>query len=410
MNTRDPLRVAICGYGTAGQAAALFLARQNHQVSIFEKSPDLAPVGAGFLLQPTGLAVLRELGLAEQAIACGARIDALHGLAADGTPVMNMRYRDLSPSLFGIGMQRGALFNILKAAYADADKVHTGVDVTAIDAGRGLLTDQAGNEHGPYDLIVVADGAHSKLRQLFPRLISRDRPYPWGAAWCLVDDVCGFSKGVLEQRYRGARNMLGMLPAGRLPEESADTRRVTVYWSLPTGRFEQWPTQDMHDWQSRTKELMPEATPLLEQVKHPEDMVCASYRDVVLRRWSAGRVVFMGDACHAMSPQLGQGANMALIDAWTLAQCLQAGKPMPEALRDYESLRKKHVGIYQLISRWLTPMFQSHARPAAWLRDRSFATLSGLPLLQKRMLLTLTGTQSGYFGEYRGLPLSRDKN
>ena len=53
-----PLHIAIVGYGTAGQAAALLLARDGHRVEVFERAPEPGPVGAGFLLQPTGLQVL----------------------------------------------------------------------------------------------------------------------------------------------------------------------------------------------------------------------------------------------------------------------------------------------------------------------------------------------------------------
>ena len=74
------MKVAIVGYGTAGQASAILLSAQGHDVTVFEKSPTLGPVGAGFLLQPTGIAVLDRLGLADRAMSLGQRIDELHRL------------------------------------------------------------------------------------------------------------------------------------------------------------------------------------------------------------------------------------------------------------------------------------------------------------------------------------------
>ena len=109
------------------------------------------------------------------------------------------------------------------------------------------------------------------------------------------------------------------------------------------------------------------------------------------------------DAVHAMSPQLGQGANMALLDAWILAKCLQDDTNLDLALGRYHSLRASHVGIYQLISRWLTPLFQSHSRAGSLLRDWTFYPASRLPLARTSMLRTLSGLQEGYFGEYRGI-------
>ncbi|HZV38806.1 MAG TPA: NAD(P)-binding protein, partial [Pseudoxanthomonas sp.] len=58
-----PLDIAIVGYGTGGQAAALLLQRDGHRVRVFERVPDPGPVGAGFLLQPTGLQALWRMGL-----------------------------------------------------------------------------------------------------------------------------------------------------------------------------------------------------------------------------------------------------------------------------------------------------------------------------------------------------------
>jgi len=63
------LRIAIVGYGAAGQASALFLSAQGHVLSVFEQAAEPGPVGTGFLLQPTGLGVLARLGLHEQALA-----------------------------------------------------------------------------------------------------------------------------------------------------------------------------------------------------------------------------------------------------------------------------------------------------------------------------------------------------
>ena len=400
---KTPLAIAICGYGTAAQAAALLLRDQGHAISIFERSAVLAPVGAGFLLQPTGLAVLRALGLAEQALACGARIDRLHGQNVHGRQVMNIRYADLGKNLHGLGMQRGALFEILRNAYPDIAAINTGVEVVRLDAEQGTLTDQAGNTHGPYDLVLVADGAHSNLRRQFPHLVKRDQLYPWGALWCSVEDRTGFSHGVLEQRYRASAEMLGILPVGRLPTEPVNTKRVTLYWSVPRDSFTQFEQQPIQHWRDKVCALLPEAKDFAAQITLPSQLARGTYRDVVMRRSREGRVQFIGDAVHAMSPQLGQGANMALLDAWTLAQCLRSEATVDIALKKYSALRSSHVGIYQLISRWLTPLFQSHSRVGPWLRDTTFYPMSQLPIARTSMLRTLSGLQQGYFGVYDGI-------
>ena len=108
-----------------------------------------------------------------------------------------------------------------------------------------------------------------------------------------------------------------------------------------------------------------------------------------------------------MSPQLGQGANMALLDAWTLAKCLQEEAKIDLALDRYHTLRSSHIGIYQLISRWLTPLFQSHSRAGSRLRDLTFYPASRLPIARTSMLRTLSGLQEGYFGLYQGIDVGK---
>ena len=107
------LRIAVVGYGSGGQAAALLLSRDGHAVEVFERVPHPGPVGAGFLLQPIGLHVLWELGLLDAVLAHGRPIARLFGETAAGRAVMDMRYAELDRRLFGLGLQRGALFQLL---------------------------------------------------------------------------------------------------------------------------------------------------------------------------------------------------------------------------------------------------------------------------------------------------------
>jgi 2-polyprenyl-6-methoxyphenol hydroxylase-like FAD-dependent oxidoreductase len=97
-----------------------------------------------------------------------------------------------------------------------------------------------------------------------------------------------------------------------------------------------------------------------------------------------------------MSPQLGQGVNMALLDAEALADALRAETNLAQALARYARARKGHVAVYQALSRWLTPLFQSDASALATLRDRAFGPFGRLPLARREMLKILTGTKRGW--------------
>jgi 2-polyprenyl-6-methoxyphenol hydroxylase-like FAD-dependent oxidoreductase len=383
------MKIAIVGYGTAGQASAILLGAQGHEVTVFEKSPSLAPVGAGFLLQPTGLAVLDRLGLGDQALATGQRIDELLGHTPRGRAVMAMRYGDRREGCFGLGMTRGALFELLREAHAGADQVRTGVHVVSYDADTQVLHDDAGGSHGPFDLVVAADGAHSALRPHCTGNVRRASLYRWGAVWCLlrIDDWA--TPNVLRQRYAGTRAMIGMLPVGTRPGH--DGRWVTFYWSLPGHQVDAFDDAGVAAMKATVHGIWPEISPHLAHLQQAGQLNRARYRDVVLKAPHRGRLVVIGDAAHAMSPQLGQGVNMALLDAEALADTLAAHATLDTALEAYRRQRHAHVRIYQRMSRWLTPLFQSDYTALGWCRDAVFGPLGRAPGARGAMLSILTG-------------------
>src|SRR5262249_19962686 len=108
-----PIKIAIAGAGTAGLALAAFLARDGHEVRVFERFEAPKPIGAGLLLQPTGLACLASLGLDVAAIAAGQTIASIYGETVAGRRILDLSYAELAPHLFGLGMHRGALFSVL---------------------------------------------------------------------------------------------------------------------------------------------------------------------------------------------------------------------------------------------------------------------------------------------------------
>ena len=391
--------VAIVGYGSGGQAAALALARAGHQVEVFERVPDPGPVGAGFLLQPTGLQALWRLGLLDDACALGAPVARLHGESAAGRTVMDMRYADLDPRLTGLGLQRGALFALLhrEIRVQPGVQLHAGHAIAELDCDGGRLRDAQGRWHGPFDAVVVADGSASSLRAAVTGM-RIDAPYPWGALWCLLPLGDWPWPGELSQRYRRARQMTGMLPVGRMPGDGA--RKLGFFWSLPVAGFPAWQARGREAWLDEVAALWPRAR---EQLGDAFDTAClarAAYRDSIPRRWWRGRAVLLGDAAHAMSPQLGQGVNMALVDAVALAARLDGNAPVGEAFAAHEAERRRHLAAYHRYSRWLTPLFQSDRDLLARVRDACFLRAGRLPLARGHMLRVLSGTQQGWFGRH----------
>jgi 2-polyprenyl-6-methoxyphenol hydroxylase-like FAD-dependent oxidoreductase len=397
----DAQHIAIIGYGTAGQAAALLLARDGHRVEVFERAPELGPVGAGFLLQPTGLQVLWELGLLHDVMAHGRRVNRLYGETPCGRAVMDMRYAGLDARLFGLGMQRGALFSLLAEAWAEHGEVHRGHVIEEVSDDTRRIRDQHGRWHGPFDLVIAADGSASTLRG-FTGAVKRDAVYPWGALWRLVPQGDWAWGDELRQRYVAARKMIGLLPVGTRPGD--DTPRLSFFWSLPVADFDAWRTRGLPAWRDEIAHLWPEVDARLADTVDPDQLARASYRDVSLLQWHRDRLVVLGDAAHGMSPQLGQGVNMALMDAVALRDALRAQAAIPDALNAYQQERRAPVGGYQFWSRWLTPIFQSDLDWVAHARDLGFLPAGRLPGGRGHMLRVLSGTQQGFFGTLKLKP------
>jgi len=398
------LDIGIIGCGFAGGAAATFLARSGHRVTVYERVPEPSAVGAGILLQPTGLAVLSELGLAGALIARGSKVTELFTHTQKQAVLFHLRYERLAPNLFGVGVHRGALFDLLVSAFRAAGaRLVSGVEAHALDTAgsRPRILDEAGALLGEHELVVVADGARSRLREE-SGLVRRARLYPWGALWFVGKDHDGRFAGRLSQVCDGTGRLLGFLPTGFGPG-AGTTPLVSLFWSIRNDRVHAFRERGLESWKDAVLRYEPRADALLAQIEDPEQLLTASYFDVVMRRFHQGPVVFIGDAAHATSPQLGQGTNLALLDAAALGRALDAESDLENALRRYSHERRSHVRFYGFSSRWLTPLFQSSHRWLGPIRDALFPRLSRLPLLEREMLGTLAGVKRGLVA--RSLPL-----
>jgi 2-polyprenyl-6-methoxyphenol hydroxylase-like FAD-dependent oxidoreductase len=389
-------RIGIVGCGVAGQAAAIFLAECGHDVTIFERFAEPRPLGAGLLLQPTGLEVLRALRLQQQALSRGAVVLGLQALTAGGRRVLDLSYSMLHPAAYGLGIRRGVLFDLLHRRLGESPAtLVTGAEIRDVvrEHGQGVIIDGHERRHGPFDLVVVADGAHSALRQrLMPEAFQR--LYDWGCLWATVTDSAGIgATSLLRQRVRGTREMMGLLPVG--------DGQLTMYWSLPAAALAPDVPLDLDVLQRAGRALWPEAADIVSAAVEANDFSRATYRNVALPRWNDGPILFIGDAAHGTSPQLGQGANLALVDGWTLADVLGECPDVRSAIARFAERRGPAVRFYRQASHLLTPLFQSNVESFGWMRDAFMGIACRLPVARTVAASTLAGVRTGWLTSTR---------
>ena len=387
------LSIGIIGCGIASMASAVALSRDGHDVTVIERFAAARPLGAGLILQPSGLSVLDRLGALAEAEGWGARIEALDGRTVEGRRVLDLEYG----KLHGLGIHRAGLFTVLHdRMVASGAKLRLDFEVSAIHDATLVSTN--GDHAGPFDLILDCAGSHDHVRATLS-MASNAPLYPWGCFWCALPDREGIWTERLRQRYDGAHTMMGVLPIGRAP--NAEGHHVAWFWSLPLADADAQKAAGLDALKAKALACWPGLGRLLEGLTSFDQLALATYRDVTMAPWRTGNVLVMGDAAHGTSPQLGQGANLALIDAVTIAHCLRKSSDVRDALTLYEKMRRPHIAYYQMTSRALTPAFQSHGTMMPWLRDTFLVAARYIPIGGYVTRTTLSGIRKFPFGLWR---------
>lgn len=352
----------IVGGGIGGLAAAIALHRRGWRVEVLERAPEFTEIGAGISLWPNALRALEVLGLDRTVRALGA-VEATGG-------VRDRRGRWLSRTdnaelarRFGhplVVLHRADLLRVLTEALP-ADSLRPASEVSAVrDDDRGPVVEHTGGESRP-DLVIGADGLRSAVRgALWPG--AADPRYAGYSAWRMVTEPLAVppSEGAATWG-RGERFGYTALPGGRM--------YCFATASLPPGS-EVASGSSQHGELLRRFEDWPEPIPTLLASVPPDAVLRHDLYDLPpLPSFVHGRVALLGDAAHAMTPNLGQGACQALEDAVTLAHCLDGTPDVPAALRSYDLLRRPRTRAISRRSARLGAVGQLSWPPAVLLRD-----------------------------------------
>lgn len=383
-------RVGVVGFGVAGATSAYLLARDGHHVTLLERATDVGPIGAGVLLQCSGQQVLKHLGVLDRVLAHAAPIEELYARHAGGRTLVRNVYGKYEAGCRAYGIHRGVLFTALHdLVRTQPVDVRLGCEVAGREfgpAGEVWLTDSCGTKHGPFDFVLAGDGSRSALREMFG-LRASVLEYDHGTLW--VTAPCTAVKGHLLQVVRGTRNLLGLLPLG--------DGLASLYWGLPVREFAAAKTRGLDALKAEMLRFCPEAAEVIDFLHDFEQLIPTAYRHVHLPVWHAGgRVIFIGDAAHAMSPHLGQGINLALVDAWRLAACLREEPTPAAAFAAFEGKQRAYVRYYSTVTWFLSPFFQSDWRILGWGRDLALPVLPWVPVVRRQMLMTVAGLKGGF--------------
>jgi 2-polyprenyl-6-methoxyphenol hydroxylase-like FAD-dependent oxidoreductase len=318
------MRVAIIGGGIGGLAAAVALRRVGIASIVFEQVSELREIGAGLSIWSNAMNAIRELGLETTVLGSASLIEQNVTRALSGSLLTRTK---LSPFIREAGapcicIHRASLQRILLDSLP-RDSVVTGARCSAFHRSTAIFET---GERIEADALIGADGIYSVIRD---GLHGAQAPrYAGYTCWRGIRQDNGMLPAKTALLVMGGGSQFGVWPCG--PGQ--------LYWFLTrnappgTRQYKSEVLAFCRDWAAPAPEII-EGT--------PANAILQS--DVIdrppLSWWGRGPVTLLGDAAHASTPNLGQGACQALEDAIGLAHCLSQASPIESALRNYEALR-----------------------------------------------------------------------
>ena len=369
--------VMIAGGGIGGLCAAIALHQRGINARVYEAVPQVKPVGAGILLAPNALTILARLGLEQEALRCGLRLDEL---GVDCFGILDAQGRMLLPGFalqqmrqqFGYGLvalARAELHALLLAALPDGAVV-LGKRIQQLrESATAVMLSFDDGSTVQETVLIGADGLRSVVRQhLFPQVspqYSGQTSYRGMLDWPLAklgEVPCA--------EIWGAQLRVGYTPVSA----------TRVYWYATRLAPQGEATVDM----AQTKiALLERAADMPELV---QQLIAATPDDLVLRTdisdlpklpsWHRGRIVLLGDAAHAMTPNLGQGGCQAIEDGYALAQCLARATTLEDGFVAFERVRKARADQVVATARQLGSIVHLGAN---WQRSLRNTALRMLP-------------------------------
>ncbi|PKI21789.1 hypothetical protein CW746_10465 [Staphylococcus succinus] len=332
------MKIAIVGAGIGGLTAAALLNEQGHEVKIFEKNSQVSEVGAGIGIGGNVIEKLGKHDLAKGIKNVGQVIDTMEVLDDKNNMLSKMK---LKKNTVNLTMTRQSLIDIIKS-YVPNQMIFTNHHVTDIDNGALKVTLHfETQEQEPFDLCIGADGIHAKTREV---TVPNSKPIYQGYTVFrgLVEDVDIKHTNVAKE-YWSKKGRVGIVPL----------LNNQAYWFISINAKEKDTKMQSYGkphLQARFNHFPNEVRKILDKQSETDILLHDIYDLNPLKTFIYQRIVLLGDAAHATTPNMGQGAGQAMEDAIILANCI-ASYDFDEALQRYDKLRVKHTKKVTLRSR-----------------------------------------------------------
>ena len=358
MNCTD-LHVVVAGAAIGGTATALLLANAGARVTLVEKIPAPTAVGAALLLQPNGLAVLAGLGLSDRLHLSGVELRQATIADTAGRPLLVADIPTYGRGLdHALVIRRSDLLNALLDRVARHPRIalRFGTAITAATPNGHVTLDHDGRPDTLVaDLVVAADGLHSTIRDQ-GRFGATVRP---GIEYVRALGRLHPLVGAIE--YWTPLGLFGMAPLRDVTYCYASAGAPPLAAALQA--------RDLDAFRRAWSTVLPIAGELLRDLTSIEQLLINRVERVDCARFVDGRVVLLGDAAHAMAPNLGQGANSALVDAVVLVDAVRRAPDLGSALLTYDMRRRPAVRKIQETADQLARAAELRHPLAQWLRN-----------------------------------------
>lgn len=349
--------IVIIGAGIGGLTTALTLKQKGFQTTIYESASEIKPVGAGIMMANNAMQVFQKLGITHKIESAGNKVSSIRITDERLNTISEVALTKFEEK-FGasnIAIHRGELQRILSEEVG-LENIHLSKRLTKIEQNNSIDLTFDGDSKISCTTLIGADGINSTVRnQLFNTTEIRDTRQICWRGICEVELPHNFQHIAIEAWGKGSR--FGFLKID-------DSR--TYWYGVISESLAAQNTSNLFELFKSYHSYVPQIIAATDE----RDIFMSRLTDLKpISKWHINNVCLIGDAAHATTPNLGQGACQAIEDAYALGQYIHSGTPIEKTFKAYEKLRRKKAHFIVNRSRVMGQISHLENGFAIWLRN-----------------------------------------